>query len=163
MKILSLWLLLLSSFCSAEQLILSSKLSLDYDPPALISHTQSSLIVKYEDWYFAHEVVDPENFYQQINLTGIERDFIKSLFDKDLRKQFPKWLAALSEEQASELEISVNNTLRKKVGDAELLAAYSNNAQSAHIYIFDDHSIHHLTYYGSKDNYRHLISRIKER
>jgi hypothetical protein len=84
----------------ADNLVLSTKLRLEYPTPLLISHMSTSLIVKYKDSSFMHVVVDPKGIYRQIDLTGLERDFSKSIFDDKARAKLPIWLSLVAEEQS---------------------------------------------------------------
>ncbi|MBQ0783639.1 MAG: hypothetical protein KBT66_05335, partial [Amphritea sp.] len=93
-------LLLFASFVSADKLVISPRLYIDFRPPNLIFHSGETLLVKYDDWSFTHEDIDPKTIYQGIDLSGLEHDYIESLFVPEMREDFPSWLAALSMEQA---------------------------------------------------------------
>ncbi len=157
------FLLLASATCRADVLVLSHGLKLDYPAPTLISHTGQSLIFKYNDWSFIHEVVNPETIYAKVDLTGIENLFIKSIFDEKERQKLPGWLAALSSEQAREFGVAESSTEKKKIGEAELLSVFDENRRSGHIYLFEGDRIHHFVVQGEKKTYKDIIDNIKER
>lgn len=149
-------------FC--DTLVLSQKLKVDYESPSLISHTDDSLIVKYDDWYFVHSVVNPKTVYHTVDLTGNERKYIKSIFDMDTRKEFPKWMAELSSEQAQEFGIKgVDDVLKYNVGKTDVLSTYDQEKSAGYIYVFDELVLHHIVVFGTKRNFEAVISSIKER
>ncbi|NOZ51966.1 MAG: hypothetical protein GXP08_02300 [Gammaproteobacteria bacterium] len=149
--------------CFSDVLVLSHKLKIDYPKANLISHTQDSLIVKYDNWYFVHSVVDPKSIYSNIDLTGTENKFLRSIFDKNIRAELPGWLAALSNDQAKEFGVTINNVKHNKIGNADLLSVYDKDRSTAYTYIFDELTIHNIVVFGSEENYTTLINNIKER
>lgn len=159
--------LILLCFCISSygnnDLILSNKTTISYPLPNMISHSGNMLIMKYDDWYFSHELIDPTKIYPAIDLSGLEREFIKSLFDASLRQKFPKWLAELSIEQANVFGISNNNFDYKKFKEIELYSIFNADSSEANIFIFEENQIHHINFNGAKRKYTDLINTIKER
>lgn len=162
-SILFLLSLVFSPASFSKDLILSANLVMDYPDPKLISHTQSSLIFKYDDWSFFHEIVNPKNIYQSIDLTGVEQAFLRSIFNQEKRKALPKWLAVLSQEQADEFGIETDNIDRKFVGQSELISVYDAKRESAQLYIFEELVTHHISVYGSKEKLDLIKHSIKGR
>ncbi|MCW8932288.1 MAG: hypothetical protein OQL19_18900 [Gammaproteobacteria bacterium] len=168
MKKLTVLLLLVFSLFSVTQsfsdrLVLSSKLEMDYPSPVLISHTEDTLIIKYENWSFLHNIVNPQKIYHTIDLTGLEKDYILSIFQQKTNSSFPEWLNALSREQAKEFGVTSSNVLRKKINLSEIVGVYDKKRSSGYLYVFDETKIHHFVIYGSEEKYNLLITYIKER
>ena len=155
--------MILSTFCSANDLIVSRNIKIVYEEPLMMSHSMNSLIFKYGGWYFSHSVVNPETMYSNIDLTGVENEFIKSLFDSDIRKKFPMWLSSLSEEQSISLGVSNNNVIEKTIGEVKLYAAYNLSDGMGHVFLIEENIAHHLTIVGSELQYKKLITWLKER
>jgi len=147
----------------SDTLVLSSKLKVDYPNPVLISHTENTLIIKYENWSFLHNIVNPKEIYHTIDLTGLEKDFILSIFEQKTNSNFPEWLNALSREQAKEFGVTSSNVLRRKINLSEIIGVYDKKRNSGYLYVFDETKIHHFVIYGSEEKYNLLVSYIKER
>ncbi|WP_250655756.1 hypothetical protein [Alkalimarinus coralli] len=147
----------------SKELILSANLAMDYPDPTLISHTRSSLIFKYDNWSFVHEVVDPKSIYKSIDLTGIDQVFLISIFDKTKRDSLPSWLAALSKDQAKEFNVTPTSVEKSAIGKAKITSVYDEERQSAQLYIFEELMTHHITVYGSKEKLDLVKRSIKER
>lgn len=162
LKALLLTFLLSSSSVFADNLILSNKLSLEYPSPLVIGHGGSYLLVKYEDWSFSHQHFDPKTFYQQIDLTGLEKDFVRSIFDHTRRKQLPDWLSVVSKEFAEGLEFSPDSIHIFKVGDAEILTGHDQEDHGL-IYIIEDLVIHQISITGTTKDLDLIAKNIKER
>ncbi len=152
-----------SNVAFTQTLILSDKLQLNYDDPTLISHTLDTLIFKYKTWSFAHEIVDPKKIYQKVDLTGVERLYLNSIFSLKEREKLPNWLKALAEEQAESFGINNNNVTRRKIDSVEIVAAFNPQQSSSHIYIFEDLRVHHLWVQGDENKMHDVINRIGER
>jgi hypothetical protein len=163
-KLLSSLLLVFCVSCHAnESLILSSETSIDYSHPKVISHGGNLLIMKYDNWYFSHELIDPIKLYPSIDLTGLEKDFIKSLFIPSIRESFPKWLGELSLEQASIFGITENKSVHKKFDNIEYYSIFDSNGKTGNIFIIEANQVHHLSFSGEIEQYTKLINSIKER
>lgn len=163
-KLLGCILFTLSINCFANnQLVLSSQTTVNYLEPNIISHGGNLLILKYDDWHFSHEVINPLLIYPSVDLTGLEADFIRSLFDEPTRNSLPKWLAELSIEQADFFGITNNKTEYKKLNQIEYYSVYDPNNDRGNIFILEAHQVHHLRFSGKKNKYIDLINAIKER
>ncbi|MCG6202610.1 hypothetical protein [Psychromonas antarctica] len=163
-KLISSLIFLFSISCyGGEDLIVSSQTLVEYDKPQVISHTGSVLIMKYDGWYFSHEIIDPVKIYPSIDLTGLEKDFVKSLFEVSVRKSFPKWLSELSAEQATVFGIYENKFDYKKLQKIEIYSIYDPESEKGNVFIIEDNQIHHINVNGKKDKYTNLINSIKER
>jgi len=149
--------------CYAATLVLSQQLNLEYEKPLVISHTEDFLIVKYKDWYFSHSIINAKSMHANIDLSGMERQYIKSMFDKETRNQFPRWLAELSKEQAQVLGVPNNKVDKSKIGEADIIAVYNEIEKSGFIYIFEALKIHNINVVGSKTHYYKLINSMEER
>jgi len=110
-----------------------------------------------------HVVVDPKNIYQQIDLTGKERDYIRSIFDKNERAKLSKDLAAMAKEQSDQFGVTPDNVERFKVGDAEVIAVYNNEDNNGQVFIFEELSVHQIYTYGTKAEHDLILKGIKER
>ena len=153
----------LSTGCIAANLVISDKLAVSYSKPNVIAHTQNSLILKYEDWWFSHEIVDGEGIYPGMDLTAYLPQFIRSIFDSKIRKSLSTELSALSEEQAKVFGVTSGNVRREKRGVAELMAIYDAKSSRGDIYVIEERMIQHMEMFGSEDKFAELISNIKER
>jgi len=146
----------------ADNFILSAQTGFAYPSPVSISHNGSYLLIKYKDWSFSHENFDPKTFYQNIDLTGFERDFIRSLFDAKKRSGLPKWLSVISEQLADGLNNKPDTIKQFKVGKAEILAGHDGR-KSGQIFILEDLAIHQIIINGEKQYFDAFITNIKER
>jgi len=157
-------LIFMIAFCSnvvlAQTLILSDKTQLKYDDPLLISHAVDTFIFKYKDWSFAHEVVNSKNIYLKVDLSGVERLYLSSIFDEKEREKLPRWLMALSEEQADSFGVKNNNVKRKKIGEADLIAVFGADQAIPHIYLFENLKIHHFVVHGNEKMLSDVINKI---
>lgn len=156
-------LLALSPYAGANNLVLSQDLEMDYATPKLITHTSSVLFIKYDDWTLSHQVVDPTSIYTNIDLSGVEKQFLHSVFLPDVRSSLPRWMRVLSEEQASEFGLPDGAVTNQQVGDFQLLGTYSSTHNAGYIYLFDRAAIHQFVVLGSEAHYRDVINSIKER
>jgi len=161
-KIILLLLFVFNSTCFADNLVLSAKLRVDYPTPMLIGHTRTSLLVKYKNWTFSHELLDPKNFYQQIDLTGLEKNFVKGMFDKKERSKLPEWIAVLAKEQANAFGITPGSVERFLVGSAEVFTVHDKK-NTGQIFVLDELVVHQLTVLGSKTELNLIAHSIKER
>ncbi len=153
----------LSTGCIAANLVISDKLAISYSKPNIIVHTQNSLILKYEDWWFSHEVVDGERVYPGMDLTEHLPQFIRSIFNAKIRKHVSPELSALSEEQAKVFGVTRDNVMREKRGVAELMAIYDVKSKRGDVYVIEERMIQHVEVSGSEAKFVELISNIKER
>ncbi|PIE41162.1 MAG: hypothetical protein CSA49_04850 [Gammaproteobacteria bacterium] len=160
-------LLILSYFlCGAafsQTLVLSDKLQLNYGDPKLISHSENFLIVKYKDWSFMHEIVNPKNIYPKIDLTGMEQTYLRTVFGIEDVNTLPQWLIVLAKEQAQLFGIKKNNIKRKNIGESVLVAVYNSELSSAHVYIFEALKIHHIVVRGNESRLSNVLDNIGER
>ncbi len=163
-KILLSLLFFFSISCQASnELSLSKNISINYELPKAMGHFSNILFMKYDTWDFSHERVDPQKIYQTIDLSGVEKEYIKSLFNLSIREDFPRWLAELSKEQASSFAINNDNYFYKKLTSTELYAAYDPPNNRGNIFIIEKNQIHHLILNGAKSEYIALLKAIEER
>ena len=163
-KLLRSLLFIFCTSCSGNgSLILSSETSVDYPPPKLIAHVSNLLFIKYDNWDFTHEPFDPVEFNHLIDITGFERDFVKSLFVPAIRESFPKWLREFSRGQAIAFGITENKSVHKKFDNIEYYSIFDSNETKGYIFIIETNQIHYLTFSGEIEQYTKLINSIKER
>ena len=162
LKVLFLALSIFTTSAFADSFILSAKTGFEYPSPDSISHSGSYLLVKYKDWSFGHENFDPTTFYSNINLTGFERDFVRSLFDAKKRSKLPKWLSVISQELADGLGNKPDTIKQVKVGNAEILSGYDGKKIGL-VFVLEDHVIHQITITGTKQHFDTFVKNIKER
>ena len=155
--------LTLSTVCMAANLVISDKLEIFYSKPNVIAHTQNSLILKYEDWWFSHEIVDGEEMYPDMDLTDHLPQYIRSMFDAKIRKSLSPELSALSEEQAKVFGATGDNVKRERRGVAELMAIYDVKSKRGDIYVIEERMVQHVEVSGSEAKFVELISNIKVR
>jgi len=153
----------LSAGCIAANLVISDKLAISYSKPKVIAHTQNSLILKYEGWWFSHEIVDGKGMYSGVDLTEHLPQYIRSIFDVKIRKSLSPELSALSEEQAKVFGVTRDNVIREKRGVAELMAIYDVKSKRGDVYVIEERMIQHMEMFGSEAKFVELISNIKER
>ena len=164
--ILSLFLftsLCISSFCLAGDLVISNKLMLQYSSPKLIVHTQNSLIIKYKEWWFAHEIVDSSTLYAGIDLSDNLSLFIRSIFNKDLRKSLPDDLAQLSKTQAHVFGVSPETIGTKQLSTAEVIHVFDPHSKKGNIFIIEELQVHRIDASCTQDEFKNIVSNIKER
>ena len=161
-KIFILVAFILNSSCYAENLVLSEKISVEYPTPLLISHGGPSLLFKYKDWTLMHETFDPKTFFQQIDLTDLEHEFVKSIFDKEERKKLPEWLQVIAKDFETGLSVTPENITHLKVGDIEIYGVHDKKKNGL-IFILDKLAVHHLYVTGAKNKFDLTIHNIKER
>jgi len=131
--------------------------------PQSITHGSSNLIVKYKDWSFMHVVVDPKDLYQQIDLTGMEKDYIRSIFDEKARAKLPKSLAITAKEQADVFGVSPETSEIFTKGKAEVFSVYDQKDKKGQIFIIEDLSVHQIYTNGDKTYHDLVAHNIKER
>ncbi|RMF20002.1 MAG: hypothetical protein D6758_00505 [Gammaproteobacteria bacterium] len=144
----------------AQLLVLSDQTRVEISPPSMIAHSGDMLLLKYDNGTIFHEVVDPKTMYTQIDLTGLERSFIRSLFDTAERQKLPAWLAALSAEQADQLGVGRGKVISDKLGDRELLGVHDPDKKVAHLYLFETLKTHHLIVKGDDVLLREIIREL---
>jgi hypothetical protein len=149
-----------ASACAAE-LVISKDIAIDYRRPDTLSHSQRLLIFKYDDWHFSHEVLDPSTIYPSVDLAGMERIYIESLFEERARDKLPEWMAVLSREQSEVFAASGDNVVHVENGDWEIRGSYSEG--EGNIFILEPLQIHHLSMRGDKKKFTHLIEAIRGR
>jgi hypothetical protein len=154
---------LFATGCMAGNLVLSRNLALDYPEPELISHTRTALILKYEDWVLSHEIVDPENFYPGVDLSGNTESFIRAFFMEDVRPSLAPELREMAVKQREAFEISDPDVYRDTLGEFDILGGYSEVHGLGHLYIFDQAAIHHIVIKGNEARYKEVANSIKER
>jgi len=155
--------MLFSTVTFAGELVVSPSLKVTYTEPKLISHSSETLILKYEDWYFSHSLINPQTMYSSIDLSGLELEFVKSIFSPQLRETQPAWLAALSTEQAETFGLPTNKVIEKTLGTATIYAVYIADESMGHIFVIEEEQAHQLTMLGKKERFSELMSAIKER
>ncbi|MDO6686729.1 MULTISPECIES: hypothetical protein [unclassified Agarivorans] len=154
---------LLSVRTLASELIISSDIKITYPEPELISHSSDTLILKYPNWTFSHSAINPETMYAAIDLTGIELDFIQSIFVSELRNKQPDWLSTLATEQAESLGLSSNKAIEKALGTATIYAVYNSDETTGYVFLVEDTQAHQITIIGSKKHYLNVIQWLKLR
>lgn len=163
-KITILYFSMFVTTCFADVLILSTQLKIEYPTPLAISHGISDLIVKYnQNRSFMHVVVDPKEMYQQIDLSGIEREYIRSIFDVKQREKLSEQLSTLSKKQSDEFGVTKDNVERIKVGTAEVIAVYNYKSNNGLIFIFAELAVHQIYTYGTKKEHDLILYGIKKR
>jgi|GEM_PF-753724 len=164
----SLFLLVILGCANAEkqpeQLLLSKNIVLHYEQPDNISHSWRTLILKYPDWYFSHEVVDPKTMYAGIDLTGLLQDYIRSIFDPEAREALPAgWLEELAREQSAAFGIKDGNAALMEKGFGSLYHMFNKEEGRGEIFILEENQAHWLQVHSSKEQFQDLIENIKER
>ncbi len=154
---------LFMSSANADDLVLSTNIKVEYPSPVLIGHIGGSLVIKYKDWSFSHETLDPKTFYHRIDLTGIENDFIKSIFDRKHKSNLPEWLINISAKISESMGNDPDSTLSLKLGKADLYAGYNSKMKQGQVFILDDLTIHKIAISGSKEKFTLMVKNIKER
>lgn len=152
-----------SCFSSTQELHLSNKVLGEITLPQKISHSGNVLILKFDDWYFSHEVINPKEYYNTIDLTGIEHEFLKSTFYPELRQSFPNWLRELANEQAISFGLSDGDIFNKKFEGFEILSNYNLNSKQGNIFIFEEHQIHYVNFSGERAHYTNLLNSIRSK
>ena len=149
------------SVCVSEPLVISAKLKVDYPKPLVILHNLNSMIFKYDEWYFSHEVINPKTMYQKLDLSGLEKNFIRSIFtDEELAA---KWLNELAKEQATIFGVGAYDVTKMNIGLAELLAVYNVKENKGYLFIIEESISHRFTMTGSKNKFNLILKSIKER
>lgn len=157
-------LLVLSGYASASNtLVLSSELMLRYPTPELISHSTNTLIIKYEDWYFTHQVVDSSSFVPKVDLEGVEALFIRSIFLSEHRERLPDWLQVLAEDLQLAYGGEQGAIIQRDSPGEEVLGSYNSETLTGHLFVFDQAAIHRIVVQGPKDRFEEVLERIKER
>ena len=144
----------------ASQLALSSELSLSTPTPKKIAHTPELLILKFDDWSLTHQVIDAKNYLPSVDLSGIEKLFIESLFDKKKREKLPKWLDVLALELSHSLAITSGKKIIKRLDKFDIYSAYSEENQEAQIYLLEENQSHSIRLFGSKQEFENIISKL---
>ena len=162
-KVILLSWLILSFTTQADTLVLSKQLKLDYPAPLLISHTKSTLIIKYKDTSISHNILDPKDMYANVDLTGYQKDYIYTLFDKKPNKTLPKPIMKLAEQQKTTMGLTKQKGLIKEAVNYELLASYDDSLDIGHIFLLEDKQIQHFAIDGTHEFLTKVFNGIKER
>jgi hypothetical protein len=162
-KTIILSLLFFGLSTQADTLVLSSNLKLEYPTPLMISHTQSRLIIKYEKTAISHNIVNPKNMYPNIDLSGYQKDYIYTLFDKKINNKLPESIEVLALKQKEIMGLNNLKGILKSTSTYELLASFDKNQRIGHIFIIQEANIHHLAVDGDQDYLYKIIDGIKER
>jgi len=162
LKTLFITIFLFNSTVFADTLVLSTHLKVEYPSPAMIGHGDSYLLVKYKNWSFSHEHFNPKTFYQQIDLTGLEKIFVRSIYEKTQRDKLPEWLSVVSRQFSEGLKNNPDSIKKYKVGAAEIYSGHDNKEQGQ-IFIIEDLVIHHISVSGTKKELDLIAKNIKER
>ncbi|WP_274057268.1 hypothetical protein [Vibrio parahaemolyticus] len=165
MKFIKLLALVLSFQCFAQsqELHLSQNVVLDVPLSKTILHTGNILIFKFGDSHISHEVLSPKEFFSPIDLTGVEKEFVRSLFKLTENSSFPQWLNAASNELSETLGITKDNKVIEVKGGLEILGFYDSESQSGQLFILDTSLIHHFTVLGSDELFKNLYQSIREK
>lgn len=150
-------------FAKDEELHLSNIVLMEFELPQKLSHSGNLLILKFEDWHFSHEVINPKEFYKPIDLTGIQHEFLKSVFYPKLREKLPGWLGELANEQAASFGLPKSKIIHRQFDGFELLGIYDQMLMQGNVFIFEEYQIHHLSFHGENLDYINLINGIKEK
>jgi len=153
---------LVTTSAFADNFILSSKLRFDYFSPHFITHNGSYLLIKYKDWSFSHENIEPDKFYSTVDISGYERDFLRAGYDTKYRSKLPKKLTAVSKEFTKGLNNKPDTIKHYKIGDAEILTGHDGK-NSGQIYIMEELAIHQIVVNGEKKYLDLILKNIKER
>ncbi|ELH3008334.1 hypothetical protein DC365_23960 [Vibrio vulnificus] len=150
-------------FSQAAELHLSNSVVMDLTLPKEASHSSNLLILKFDDWHFSHEVIDPKTFFRPVDLTDIQHHFLKSVFYPNLRDNFPSWLRELSNELAVSFGLPKSQVIDGKFDNFELIGSYDSISKQGYLFIFEEHQIHHISYFGEKEHYLNMTNTIKEK
>jgi len=154
---------LFMSPANADELVLSTNIKVEYPSPVLIGHIGGSLVVKFKDWSFSHENLDPKTFYHRIDLTGIENEFIKSIFNRKHKSNLPEWLINISAKISEGMGNDPHSVQSLKLGKAEIYAGYNSKMEQGQVFILDDLTIHKIAMSGSKEKFTLMVKNIMER
>ena len=154
---------LFATGCMAGNLVLSQDLALDYSEPKLISHTSTTLILKYEDWAMSHEIIDSETFYPGVDLSGQAEQFIRAFFIEDTRASLPPELREMAVKQREAFDIPDSAVYEDSTGSFDIVGGYSETHALGHLYIFDRAAIHHIVVKGNETHYKETAKNIRER
>lgn len=155
--------LFLSSVAYAETLVISQDISVDYETPAILAHSGDQVIFKYDDWSFSHSVVNPKTLYPAVDLTGLDHDFIVSIFVPASRNSLPPWLALLAQEQAHTFGLELGKVKVKTLSGGTIYAIYSMEAKEGNIFVLEEQKIHHFQMLGAQVAFQRLLNNIKDR
>lgn len=150
--------------CTANELILSQDVLLEYDPPPRLVHTPMGLTFHYaDDQWVSHDLPTAETYYPGFDFEDDFRPFLRAIFDPSLRADLPEDVASKAEEQARVFGVSNDNTVTGKVGEAELIGVYADQQSRGHLYLLEARTVHHFEINGSKADFRRVINNLRER
>ncbi|NTS77909.1 hypothetical protein HR060_13700 [Catenovulum sp. SM1970] len=161
-----LFIFLLSAFlfpCNAQELIISEHLKAKVGKPASMALSGNLLILKYDDWTFSFENIQPETYVANVNLTGIEHLFIDSLFDTTKRDKLPNWLAIISKELADSVAPKGSSVNIANLGNSKILSSYNHDGQQGFIFILEERLIHKIEVLAKKGRFDNLMDNITQR
>jgi len=147
----------------SDTLVLSTKLKIDYPNPVLIAHGSEDLIVKYKDWSFFHTVFNSKTFYSQIDLTGLEKDFIRLMFGYKEKPHFPEWFPVLAKGQADAFGITPDNSKKFNIGNSEILTTHDESKKKGYIFIIEELAVHQISIHGTQKELNLIVKNIRER
>jgi len=138
----SLLLLLVSFFCShsfSNNLSLSQTLALSFESPIEFLHSHDTLFIRYNDGVITHQNLLPNGMYQDLDLTGYFKPFVRSIFGYTV--ELPQEIKKASVEQGKAFGVKQDNVLNKEMGHAELFAVYSEEYKQGNIFIIENNLI----------------------
>ncbi len=134
-------LIIFSSLANASNLTvqINRDVSLLLPIPDYQQHFGPTLTVKYSDWMLTHQAVDhKEVFGPNVNLTGYEALFFRSLFIEKDRDKLPEWLAVFSREVSE--SYSINNWRLKTISNTDIYHFYHTERRRGTLFLIRESS-----------------------
>jgi hypothetical protein len=145
----------------AQTLILAEDLEIEMPESAVIIHSGNSILFKYDDWVLNHQVLDPQYYYPNIDLTEWMESFIRYIFG-DTDTELPEWIIVLARNQAEAFGIVSNSIEKFKSNEKLIYSTYSDKLEQGHVFLLNDGYINHFNILSEKQKYKDFIALLKE-
>jgi len=152
-----------SAHLQANEFIISNQIAIKQPFSNRIAHSGEMVIFKYKNWSYTHEIVSPESFIGSVDLSGVEHQFIQSLFETNKREKLPRWLNVLAEDFSAKI-LNENGKYKKfTLGSSTVYGTHNTKEEHAFIFILEESMIHKLEVLGTRKNYTDFIKNIIKR
>ncbi len=162
-KIVLLAVLMLSGCTTHQSLIISTNLKYEYDQPEKVLHTYNSLILKGQNWWVSHEVIDETRVYPNMDLGSEYKNFLRSIFIPKYREDLSSNLVEMSIKQAAVFGVDYSKVIQIHRGSAEIIAYFNQTENRGYMVIFDEALVHRFDLEGQEADFNKLIKGIKSR
>ena len=150
------------------ELVLSSRLSIDFGSPDKIINAHTAVISYHKSGLtLSQEPLDPKTMYNgSPDLTGHLECFIFTLFDEGCERELPKKLKEFSALQAKDLGFHLPENKKEKftIGNTKVFLFHNADRQEGYSFIFDRSTIYRFDGLNiSHEKFSNILHSIKQK